>query len=305
MDLDRDGLIRLAAFEFLGQLVDTHGEVLPIGPLRQGFQFDGQRVPLMGPQGIFKPAALVDMPLSITTVPEVAGRPRPYEDEVGPEGFLRYRYRGTDPNHVDNTGLRRAMERQAPLVYFHGLVPGQYYAQWPAFVIGDDPRGLSFTVAIDDPHVLRADLTLTVADEARRSYVTRLAKHRLHQFMFRQRVLKAYRGSCALCRLRHTELLDAAHILPDGHPRGLPVVPNGLAMCKLHHAAFDRNIIGVSPDLTVSVRSDILDEVDGPMLRHGLQGLHEGKLLVVPGRPVERPDRERLSERYEQFLKVG
>lgn len=302
MDATGDGVIRLAAFEFLAALVDAHGEVLPIAPLRAGFEFDGRRVPLMGPQGIFKPAVLADMPLSITTVPEVAGRPRPYEDEVGPEGFLRYRYRGTNSNHVDNAGLRRAMERQAPLIYFHGLVPGQYYAQWPAFVIGDDPAGLSFTVAIDDPHMLRADLDVTVADEARRAYVTRLAKHRLHQFLFRQRVLKAYRTSCAVCLLRHPELLDAAHILPDSDPRGAPVVPNGLAMCKLHHAAFDRNIIGVRPDLVLKVRNDVLSEVDGPMLRHGLQSLDGNRLLVVPGKPIERPDREFLAERYEGFL---
>ncbi len=55
-----------------------------------------------------------------------------------------------------------------------------------------------------------------------------------------------------MCRLRHEELLEAAHILPDGHPQGLAVVPNGLALCKLHHAAFDSYIIGVTPDLEVS-----------------------------------------------------
>jgi len=54
--------------------------------------------------------------------------------------------------------------------------------------------------------------------------------------------------------------------LPDGHPRGEPIVPNGLALCKLHHAAFDRHILGVRPDLVVEVRLDILREVDGPMV---------------------------------------
>src|SRR5881628_2946437 len=63
----------------------------------------------------------------------------------------------------------------------------------------------------------------------RRSYVTRLGKQRMHQQEFRQRVLRAYREQCAICRLRHEELLDAAHILQDGHPRGEPVAPNGLA----------------------------------------------------------------------------
>ncbi len=62
------------------------------------------------------------------------------------------------------------------------------------------------------------------------------------------------------------------HILPDGHPKGEPIVPNGLAHCKLHHAAFDRHFLGIRPDLIIEVRRDIMDEADGPMLRYGLQG---------------------------------
>jgi putative restriction endonuclease len=108
-----------------------------------------------------------------------------------------------------------------------------------------------------------------------------------------------------VCRLRHSELLDAAHIVPDVDPRGLPVVRNGLALCKLHHAAFDRHIVGVRPDLVVEVRQDILDELDGPMLRHGLQDLHGHRLLVIPGRRDDRPDADLLAERYERFRAAG
>jgi len=103
-----------------------------------------------------------------------------------------------------------------------------------------------------------------------------------------------------MCRLRHASLLDAAHNLPDTHPRGTPVVPNGLALCKIHHAAFDQNILGVPPDLVVEVRRDILAEVDGPMLRHGLQEM-AGVTVCAPTRRDARPDRARLKERYEQF----
>jgi putative restriction endonuclease len=302
---DRDRFVRLAAFQWLKREIDQRGEVLPIAVLRAGFSLDGQRVPLMGPQGIFKPAALPDAPLSITTVPVVEGRVRPYDDEVGPDGFLRYRYRGTDPLHHDNVGLRWAMERQLPLVYLYGTAPGWYRPEWPVFIVNDDPTSLTFTVAMDDPQALRPDLTVGVVDDARRSYVTRLVRQRLHQLAFRQRVLIAYRESCAVCRLHHVELLDAAHIRPDVHPAGLPVVSNGLAMCKLHHAAFDRNIVGIRPDLIVEIRDDILEEVDGPMLRHGLQDLQGKKLVVVPSRRDHRPDSEALAERYEAFRAAG
>jgi putative restriction endonuclease len=103
-----------------------------------------------------------------------------------------------------------------------------------------------------------------------------------------------------VCALHHRELLDAAHILSDRHERGEPVVPNGLALCKIHHAAFDSNILGVRPDHVIEIRADILEEVDGPMLRHGLQELN-GSAIKIPRRPGDRPDPERLEERYELF----
>src|SRR5206468_12226286 len=119
--------------------------------------------------------------------------------------------------------------------------------------------------AVDDQVVASTDWQ--AADpalvSARRQYVTAVVRRRLHQRGFRERVLRAYQMCCAICRLRHDELLEAAHILPDGHPRGEPVIPNGLALCKLHHAAFDSYIIGVTPDLEVKVRLDVLEEIDG------------------------------------------
>ena len=75
---------------------------------------------------------------------------------------------------------------------------------------------------------------------------------------------------------------------------------NGLALCKIHHAAYDRGILGVRPDYIVEVRADVLDEVDGPMLRHGLQEVH-GWRLELPRRVAELPDREALAERWAAF----
>lgn len=109
---------------------------------------------------------------------------------------------------------------------------------------------------------------------------------------------------CAICRLRHAELLDAAHILPDRDPRSAPIVPNGLALCTLHHAAFDRDVLGIRPDLRVEVRLDVLEEEDGPMLEHGLQRFH-GATVTVPRAEAERPRKEFLAERYELFRRAS
>jgi putative restriction endonuclease len=301
-----DAAVRSRTFEFLQEQCRIHGDALPRAVLVQGFSFRGARVPLMGPQGIFKPAVLPEIPLSITTAPIVEGKPRPYEDEMGTGELIKYKYRGTDPQHRENIGLRLAMQRQVPLVYFYGLEPGRYVAEWPVFIVGDDPGSLAFTVAVDEKKEFllgRAQPTDRVA-EGRRLYVTAQVQQRLHQRSFRDRVLRAYRGHCSICRLRHSELLDAAHILPDGHPKGEPWVSNGIALCKLHHAAFDSNILGIRPDLVIEIRKDILEEVDGPMLAHGLQERHEQKLLVVPKHHELRPREDFLEERYEAFRKA-
>jgi putative restriction endonuclease len=103
-----------------------------------------------------------------------------------------------------------------------------------------------------------------------------------------------------MCRLGHTLLLDAAHIIPDHDDRGLPEVPNGLALCKIHHTAFDAHIIGIAPDLKVHVRGDILAEIDGPMLEHGLKRMH-GTKIHVPRTEELRPNPDYLADRFDQF----
>jgi putative restriction endonuclease len=301
---DPSALVRLAAFKFLEEQVSLAGDdkALRRTTLEAGFTFDGQRVPLMGPQGIFKPKIVKDIPLSITTVPIVDGEDRPYDDAFGDDGRLRYRYRGTDPMHHENIGLRLAMERQIPLIYFHGIVPGLYVAEWPVYVVGDNPTGLTFTVSVEERRFASLGSPPPESDEVeiRRRYATRVFRQRLHQREFRERVVRAYQNHCAVCRLRRNELLEAAHILPDADPMGDPRVTNGLSLCKLHHAAFDAHLIGISPDYVVRVRQDVLDETDGPMLIHGLQGFHD-KSLWVPAREVSKPDRGMLEQRYALF----
>jgi putative restriction endonuclease len=306
--MDLDLAVRTAAFAFLAEQARIRGEssppVLQLSVLQAGFAFQGQRVKLLfAGKGIFKPAILPSIPISITTTAPEAGKAAPYDDGLGDDGLVKYRYRGKDPAHPDNVGLRRAMVDQKPLIYFLGVVPGRYLCFWPAFVTGDDRRDLSFQVALELGNSVNLP-DLAVEENPGRSYAFRVVKQRLHQVSFRERVLAAYRRTCSLCQLRHEELLDAAHIIPDGQPRGDPVIPNGLALCKLHHAAFDSNIIGIRPDLVIEVRKDILDETDGPMLLHGLQGLH-GSLITVPHELRLRPARDRLEERYEQFQRAG
>lgn len=112
---DIDQKVRIAAFNWLDEQVGIHGDVLPRPLLAQGFIFDEKRVSLVAPQGIFKPKILPQMPLSITTTPD-----GPYDDSSGPDGLLLYRYRGTDPQHRDNSGLRIIRGTPMKLSVSHG-----------------------------------------------------------------------------------------------------------------------------------------------------------------------------------------
>jgi putative restriction endonuclease len=300
--MDRDLQIRLAAFNWLAEQTDIHGDVLPRDLLRNGFEFEGQQIRLISPQGIFKPQVM-DLPLTITTSPN-----SPYDDAFSASGFLAYRYRGRDPNHRDNVGLRKVYEQKRPLIYLHGIVPGRYLAVWPVFIIADNPARLTFEVAVDDLASVDLDaqelLRVAERDEARRVYVTAAVRVRLHQRSFRERVIDAYRSQCAFCRLRHRELLDAAHIIPDPEEAGEPVVTNGLALCKLHHAAFDSFMLGVTSDYVIRVREDVLIENDGPMLLYGLQGLN-GQSIQVPPKRSNSPSRDALAWKFERFEAAG
>ena len=289
-----DEQIRLTAFDWLRDQTQKYDQVLSIELLRKGFVFNNDRIPLVAPQGIYKPRVM-ELPLSITTAPLSQ-----YGDAFRLDEYLNYKYRGENIHHRDNVGLRECMKQGIPLVYLLGLVPGKYLPVWPVYIIDDDPANLSFTVAVDDLSSLIKDEGKVKEPDGRKLYITTMVKVRLHQQAFREKVLYAYKSQCALCRLKHSELLDAAHIIPDGEPESKPTVDNGLSLCKLHHAAFDKYFIGITPDYIIEVRKDILEEFDGPMLQHGLKELNKNKIFV-PSKRLEKPNPDFLDIRYQRF----
>lgn len=263
------------------------------------FTIDGQMFRLMDPQrGIRKPRQLTSA-LSISTVFRRAGEERPYEDTVGGDGFLRYKWTGQDANHMDNRGLRAAMEQKVPLIWFFGVGPGRFQPVYPVFLVAEEPELHQFVVATEVARDLhRPD---SPAESQLRRYVIAETKRRLHQPVFRATVMRAYETRCAVCALGHSQLLDAAHIVADSDDAGIASVTNGLAMCKIHHAAYDSHILGVTPDLTVAIRQDLLEEIDGPMLEYGLKERHGQKLMMIPPVRAEWPDRDLLEMSYQKF----
>lgn len=300
-DLDYERAFRSAAMGWLSEAATAERDWLRAEVLRS-FEFDGQRIALMDAQrGIRKPAE-ARAALSIRTVYRPEGADRPYEDAVGSDGLLRYKWRGTDPAHPENKALRAAMQAQLPLIWFFGVGPGDYKPIYPVYIEGEEAGSHQFVVAIDEEQ--RESLS-DVVDEHVRRYIRVERNHRVHQRVFRSTVMRAYETRCAICALHHGDLLDAAHIVEDAHDLGVASVRNGLSLCKIHHAAFDARILGIRPDLVVQIRRDLLDEIDGPMLQHGLKERHGERLMVLPSVRKERPDADLLGLAYERFVSAS
>jgi putative restriction endonuclease len=298
--VDPDLGLRQAAVAKARELAQTYDDLVPVGQLREGFRFAGQRVSFGSFQkGIHRSRLQRGAAaLSVTT-----SFKDPYADAFDEAGALfTYAYRSGPVDQADNRALREAFELQTPLVYFRALAPGQYLVVAPMFVTADDPAA---RVVVLEPGLPVQDMQpggLVSAPNVR-AYATREARYRLHQQRFKLDVMRAYRHRCAICTLRERELVQAAHIVPDIEPEGIAAVVNGLALCAIHHLAFDRNLLGIDPDGVVHIAGRLLREIDGPMLRAGLQGFH-GASITLPQRADERPDSVRLQTRYDRFVRA-
>lgn len=298
-----DALIRAAAFDHVRNLSAIRDH-LTADDLKAGFTFNGERIPLINPRrGIFKPKQMRYL-LSIKTVFPRPGARVWYDDQrtvhrqiFESSEIVDYAFMGSDPNAADNRHLREAYENRVPIIYFIGTSPGRYLAFVDICIAGWDGPQLKAQVAFSRPAC--TDFEQLEEPMARR-YALRVAQQRLHQDSFRAAVISAYDGRCALSGLPERRLLDAAHIIEDKHEAlGHPVVPNGLPLSKIHHAAFDAHLLGIDPDFRIHVSEQLMIQKDGPMLE-ALKGLR-GQRIHLPSRARDRPDRDRLALRFERF----
>jgi putative restriction endonuclease len=207
---------------------------------------------------------------------------------------------GTDPDAADNRWLREAYEEQVPILYFLGIAPQRYVLNWPTYVADWSATELKAKLAFGVQAAVVSAPGLPPAPERR--YGLRIVQQRLHEATFREAVLTAYGGRCAISGLPEPRLLDAAHIVADVHEHlGQPVVQNGLPLSKIHHAAFDNNLIGIDADFRVHISEQLLTMTDGPMFEHGIKGM-EGRIIRLPSRAIDYPNRDRLAQRFVDFV---
>jgi putative restriction endonuclease len=297
----RDDDVRSSCFASLDVLCARFGEELPYPDgLAAGFAFRGQRVPFLSTQkGIFRAAAQSGpAALSIQT-----SWKSPYGDAEVEAGFL-YAYRDGSIDQPDNRALRAAFTLQVPIIHFVSTRPNYYKPIYPCYAVEDDPvegRVLVSPGKMVGPVDEREPVVID--DPIEREYVFRETRVRVHQSRFRARVVPAYGERCAICRLKESSLLDAAHIVSDLEDHGEPEVSNGLSLCSIHHRAFDHDLVSITPDYEVRVAARLLEEEDGPMLEL-LKGFH-CQPIVVPQRATWRPDKHRLEMRYARFISAS
>jgi len=298
---DPDHAIRLAALEEVRDLSRVFQQLVPRDVLLEGFEFEGARISYGSFQRGIHRSSRQSGPgaLTVTTTPPVPGKVPPYDDGLDEQtGTFLYHYRTGSPDIADNRALRAAAELQAPLIYFKGIAPGQYMPIAPVFAI-DQPAEHLVQLAKGLPHQDTAGEGM-VSSEIVRRYEFREVRRRMHQVQFRRDVLYAYRDRCAICSLNQPDLLEASHIVRDADERGIAAIVNGLALCAIHHRAYDRNLVGIDPRGKVHLSQRLLREVDGPMLGNGLQHFH-GAEILQPRRTEDRPDPDLLELRFSQF----
>lgn len=287
--------IRGAIFEDL--LRASSGGQLPLTrDWLRTYQFGGVRVPLIDPggRGIRNPNKW-DCTLSITTTEK--GK---YADRALAPGVWSYPLAVDKNGKLDpsNRKFKNAHMRQAPVIYFYKPVPNLYLVVGMVEVISYDEAARVSTISLITDGIKAS----AVEQELERLYVRRVVDARLHQPRFREVVLSTYRDRCAVCELPDRSLLDAAHIRSDKDlANGQPVVQNGMALCAIHHRAYDAHVIGIDQEFRIHVHPRIMQINDGPTFEHGIKQLHRERLAVVP-KGDKGPDPYRLDLTFKEFL---
>lgn len=296
---DRD--LRNVALFGVRRLWRRHGDAVPWGPISEGFKYRGERIPFLSPfEGVFKPRQLRRGALSVRST--IASR---YEDERVDEDRTWYDY---SPQPGRNDWLRECMEDRLPLLYFLQVKPKQeveYLVIAPGQVIADDTARGRFLLDLNSSELYegREELDVEPVPERlhrvfERRYGVSEVRTRLFQAHFRREVLGAYDRRCSVCALKESPLLDGAHLVPDREELGAPRVQNGLSLCALHHRAFGRDLLGVTPELTVHVFCERLEAPDEEPTR--IVTRFHGRELRVPDHEEARPDPELVEHRWEQ-----
>lgn len=305
-----DQRIRQAAYAYIRKLVAKHEFLTKEQLWPDVFASDDENFSLIHPRrGRHKPARMSHL-LSLlsqhsgatkyeTKVPKI-----PAQEESA--SFYYQLVKGRGPDYPDNRYMREAYEWGVPILLFlepHPRSPSRSLRFFPtlARIVSWEPEPSKHRAKV---RYSRIDISVEDLDLANntlgRRYGRAERKQRLHQEEFRKALISAYQERCSMSGLSGPELLEAAHITPD-YQGGQPKTSNGLLLSKIHHAAFDAHLIGITPDYRVKVSKRLLEEDSRKSDLLALLKKINGERIRLPQRREDYPSQDALKERYEIF----
>jgi putative restriction endonuclease len=128
-----------------------------------------------------------------------------------------------------------------------------------------------------------------------RQTVIQTVKKRLRDSSFQERVLTAYNYRCAMCGVQ-LDLVQAAHIVPVSHEDGTDYTSNGMALCALHHYAYDRGLVFVDEEYSIELNDSKVAQLRSISRDEGLEGFVEALrgMIILPPDRLDRPHRDYL-----------
>jgi putative restriction endonuclease len=292
------------AFNRVNELSLNYGDSIPHQAISEGFLFNGEKVLLDNRAvGIFKLRQMSECAISIKTTMQRDGSEGIYNDHHDSGEHYKYALQRSVPRGVNNKYLWASIASGTMLIYFQAITLGQYTVIWPWFVADILPeKGYAL---IAESHKSSASMLANdkyeVPTVIESRYQVRETKVRMLQASFRQNVLAAYSGKCAITGLQNKTLLEAAHIIPDSELGKLQYVSDGIALSRIHHRAYDLNLLGICPDNQIHISEELKQGKDNKFMRDALLEFEGGK-LAMPRAVINRPDRDKLAARFEVFL---
>jgi len=141
-----------------------------------------------------------------------------------------------------------------------------------------------------NPEINEADIQ--VQNVTRKTTVVSVSK-KLRDVSFRKRVLTAYGFHCAVCGIQ-LKLVEAAHIIPVNHENSTDETRNGLALCALHHKAYDQALVTIVDDYSVQINHNQVTELQKQKLSDGLAKFSQDlrPIIILPPAVSDRPHAE-------------
>lgn len=168
-----------------------------------------------------------------------------------------------------------------------GVYLGQTEALHRAGVLGQGAILLERAAA--DPDSV-TDSQIDEDSDAERRRVMVSVRRAARAYRFSARVMEAYGHRCAFCGVQ-LHLLDAAHILPVAHQSSVDKTSNGIAVCTLHHRAYDNTLITFDQRGRVHVNATQIAELKKAGLSGGLKYFKAGLFteVLLPANAADRP----------------